>query len=121
MPALAAWVCFYVIPYIRPRSFDLHITGKRHALNFHTLVPRATVVAVTSPEQHELDWAAENIDGVETYLDYEEMLAKADLQVVVVSSVTAAHATQALSAIKKGYHVLCEKPLSLDVGIVSHA
>jgi myo-inositol 2-dehydrogenase/D-chiro-inositol 1-dehydrogenase len=55
---------------------------------------------------------------VQIYEDYDEMLEKADLEAVVVASVTAVHAEQALKAIKKGLHVLCEKPLSIDVEVV---
>ncbi|KAJ4345340.1 uncharacterized protein N0V89_011470 [Didymosphaeria variabile] len=91
--------------------------GKRHAINFHTLTHRAMVVAVTSPDQDECKWATENLEGVRVYLDYEEMLAKEDLQAVVIASATAVHAVQTLSAIEKGYHVLCEKPLSQDVAV----
>lgn len=74
---------------------------------------------MTSPVQAELDWAAEYIDGVKTYLDFEELLEKAQVDVIVVSSITDAHARQTIAAIKKGLHVMCEKPLSLDKSIVS--
>lgn len=47
------------------------------------------------------------------------MLAQENLQAVVVASATSVHAEQALKAIAKGLHVLCEKPLSLDLNIVS--
>lgn len=76
-------------------------------------------MAASSPVQAELDWAKENIEDVGTYLNYDEMLARDDIDAVVVASVTAAHAIQALAAIKKGNHVLCEKPLSLDLSVVS--
>ena len=46
------------------------------------------------------------------------MLEKVDLDAVVVASITAAHAEQALKAIEKGLHVLCEKPLSIDADVV---
>lgn len=78
-----------------------------------------TVVAASTPDEREREWAAENLEGVKTYHNYEEMLEKEDLQAVVVASVTAVHAEQTLKAIEKGLHVLCEKPLSIDVGIVS--
>ncbi|KAJ5605748.1 hypothetical protein N7510_008529 [Penicillium lagena] len=90
--------------------------GKRHAANF-ALTSRATVVAVSTPDEGECKWAAENLEGVKIYHDYAEMLEKEDLQAVVVASVTAVHAEQTLKAIEKGLHVLCEKPLSIDVGI----
>lgn len=64
-------------------------------------------------------WAAENLDGVQIFSDYDEMLEKADIDAVVIASVTAVHAEQTLKAIERGYHVLCEKPLSIDVEVVS--
>uniref|UniRef100_A0A8H7KEM4 Enoyl reductase (ER) domain-containing protein n=1 Tax=Bionectria ochroleuca TaxID=29856 RepID=A0A8H7KEM4_BIOOC len=54
----------------------------------------------------QLDWATEYIDGVETYLDFEELLEKAQVDVVVVSSITDAHARQTVANIKKGLHVM---------------
>ncbi|CAG9953176.1 unnamed protein product [Clonostachys rosea f. rosea IK726] len=56
--------------------------------------------------QAQLDWATEYIDGVETYLDFEELLEKAQVDVVVVSSITDAHARQTVANIKKGLHVM---------------
>ena len=47
------------------------------------------------------------------------MLDKADLQAVVVASITSVHAEQTIAAIERGLHVLCEKPLSVSVDIVS--
>lgn len=43
------------------------------------------------------------------------MLEKADLQAVVIASIAAVHSEQAIKAIAKGLHVLCEKPLSVDI------
>jgi myo-inositol 2-dehydrogenase/D-chiro-inositol 1-dehydrogenase len=77
------------------------------------------VVAASTPDEEERRWAIDNLEGVTIYSDYDEMIAKEDLQAVVVASVTAVHAEQTLKAIKKGYHVLCEKPLSIEVKIVS--
>ncbi|KAF7182680.1 hypothetical protein CNMCM7691_002341 [Aspergillus felis] len=91
--------------------------GKRHAINFHELTARADVVAASTPDHNERDWAAENLQGVQIFQDYDEMLEKADLEAVVIASITAVHAEQALKAIEKGLHVLCEKPLSIDVEV----
>ncbi|KAJ5946852.1 hypothetical protein N7454_003691 [Penicillium verhagenii] len=91
--------------------------GKRHASNFHDLTARAEVVAASSPDENEHPWAKENLPGVQVYLDYDEMLQNANLDAVVVASITAAHAEQAIKAIKKGLHVLCEKPLSIDAEV----
>lgn len=90
--------------------------GARHALHFNNLTPRAQVIAVTSPRPEELEWAKKNIEGARTYLDYDEMLrSEPSLQAVVVASATSVHAEQAIKAINKGLHVLCEKPLSTRV------
>lgn len=87
--------------------------GSRHALHFHHLTPRAELVAVSSPDPTELAWATQNLQGVRTYLAYDQMLREeSELQAVVVSSSTAVHADQAIKAIQLGLHVLCEKPLS---------
>ncbi|KIW63338.1 hypothetical protein PV04_10192 [Phialophora macrospora] len=89
--------------------------GARHALHFHTMTPRAEVIAVSSPDPKELAWAAQNLEGVRAYADYDEMLKKEkDLQAVVIASATAVHAEQAIKAIRLGHHVLCEKPLSTN-------
>ncbi|CAG7943290.1 unnamed protein product [Penicillium salamii] len=87
--------------------------GMRHARHFATLTPRAELIAVCSPVQAELDAAKKEFTTVRTYLSFDDMLAKEKtLQAVVVASATTIHAEQAIKAIEKGYHVLCEKPLS---------
>jgi myo-inositol 2-dehydrogenase / D-chiro-inositol 1-dehydrogenase len=43
------------------------------------------------------------------------------LQAVVIASAISVHAEQAIKAIELGLHVLCEKPLSTNVEIVSPA
>jgi len=76
------------------------------------------LIAVSSPVQAELDAARAEFGNVRTYLDYDEMLDKeSTLQAVVVSSATTVHAEQAIKAIEKGLHCLCEKPLSTSVEV----
>lgn len=87
-------------------------------MNFHELTARANVVAACTPDHNEREWAVENLERVQIFQDYDEMLEKADLQAVVVASITAVHAEQALKAIRRGLHVLCEKPLSIDIEVV---
>ncbi|QKX64756.1 uncharacterized protein TRUGW13939_11932 [Talaromyces rugulosus] len=87
--------------------------GLRHARHFATLTPRAELLAVSSPVQAELDAAKREWPSVRTYLDYDELLREEPtLQAVVVASATTIHAEQAIKAIEKGLHVMCEKPLS---------
>ncbi|KAL1861041.1 hypothetical protein Plec18167_003674 [Paecilomyces lecythidis] len=90
--------------------------GARHANHFYSYTPRAEVVAVTSPVQQELDWAKTNLGNPRTYLSFDELLEKEkDLQAIVIASATSVHAEQAIKAINKGLHVLCEKPLSTNI------
>lgn len=91
--------------------------GSRHALHFHTLTPRAELIAVSSPEPKELEWAKRTLGGdVRTYLDYDDMLrSETDLEAVVIASATVVHAQQTIKAIERGLHVLCEKPLSTSL------
>ncbi|KAF6841053.1 myo-inositol 2-dehydrogenase [Colletotrichum musicola] len=93
--------------------------GKRHALNFHQNAPRATLVAVSSPDAEERKWATENLapHGVAVYESYDDLVAHKGLEAVCVASATSVHAEQAIKAIEAGKHVLCEKPLGITVEI----
>lgn len=92
----------------------------RHARHFATFTPRAELIAVCSPVQSELD-AAKAEFGCRTYTDYETMLnEETTLQAVVVASATTVHAEQAITAIERGLHVLCEKPISTSPEIVRY-
>jgi myo-inositol 2-dehydrogenase/D-chiro-inositol 1-dehydrogenase len=98
--------------------------GARHALHFYNLTPRANLIAASSPDKKERVWADRNLEGVRTYESYDEMLRaekQNGLQAVVIASATTVHAEQAIKAIEMGLHVLCEKPLSTSVEIVSGA
>ncbi|KAJ6164385.1 hypothetical protein N7470_003057 [Penicillium chermesinum] len=87
--------------------------GMRHARHFANFTPRAELIAVCSPVQAELDAAKAEWPDVRTYKDYEDMLnSEKTLQAVVVASATTVHAEQAIKAIERGLHVLCEKPIS---------
>jgi myo-inositol 2-dehydrogenase/D-chiro-inositol 1-dehydrogenase len=91
--------------------------GKRHVHTLIGRVPRANVVAVCSDQPHEIAWAKENYadEEIEVYESYDAMLEHPGLEAVWISSSTDVHASQTLAGIKKGLHVLCEKPLSTDL------
>ncbi len=50
--------------------------------------------------------------GATAYTDYKEMLAKADIDAVVVAGPNALHAQQTIDSLNAGKHVLCEKPMA---------
>lgn len=95
--------------------------GARHALNFLNRSPRSELVAAFSPDPKEIAWARVHLEphGVTLYDDYDKMLQHPGLQAVVIGTATSVHAEEAIKAMKKNLHVLCEKPLSTSVQIVS--
>ena len=95
--------------------------GKRHALHFLNRTPRAELVAASTPDDTEIQWAKQHLEpfGVRIYKEYDEMLRQEGLEAVVIASATIVHAEQAIKAIDADKHVLCEKPLSTSVEVVS--
>ncbi|KAL3952483.1 hypothetical protein ACCO45_012426 [Purpureocillium lilacinum] len=93
--------------------------GRRHALNFLNRTPRAELVAAFSPDQEELAWGKLNLEpyGVTLYDDYQKMLEHPGLNAVVIGTATSVHAEEAIQAMRKDLHVLCEKPLSTNINV----
>lgn len=62
-------------------------------------------------------WTAATLPGVDYYTTPEEVLALPTdaLDAVVISTITTTHAPLSIAAIEKGWHVLLEKPISVDV------
>ncbi len=76
---------------------------------------KAEVVAVAdvNPETLKLrqkEWALEHI-----YQDYGALLAQSDIEAVSICTPNAYHHPATLAAAKAGKHVLCEKPISLNL------
>ncbi len=96
--------------------------GKRHAMNFLNRTPRAELVAAFTPDPVEMQWAKQNLEpfGVTLYDDYDKMIAQDGLNAIVIGTATSVHAEEAIKAMQKNLHVLCEKPLSTSIPIVCH-
>lgn len=54
----------------------------------------------------------QNYKGIQTYLDYEELLGRNDIDAVVVASPDHWHALHSIDAMNAGKDVFCEKPLT---------
>ena len=83
-----------------------HFEGYRHA--------GANLVGFAEPNdatraRREEEWNARG------YASFEELLAREELHALSVCTPTAFHAPAALAALRRGIHVLCEKPLSLSL------
>jgi predicted dehydrogenase len=73
------------------------------------------VVALADPHEVALrarqrEWQVER-----GYLDFREMLEEGGVDAISICAPTAVHAPATLAAAARGVHVLCEKPLSLDL------
>lgn len=55
----------------------------------------------------------EKYDGKRKYIDYDEMLANEELDIIDICLPTYLHADFAIKAMEKGINVVCEKPISL--------
>lgn len=108
-------------PKLKIAAAGLGRMGKRHAINFLHRTPRAELVAAFSPDPSELAWGKENLDpyGVTLYDDYKKMIEHEGLMAVVIGTATSVHAEEAIQAMEKNLHVLCEKPLSTSIDVVS--
>lgn len=93
--------------------------GWRHAINFLNKTPRSELVAAFSPDANELERGRKELEpfGVTLYDDYDKMLEHPGLQAVVIGTATSVHAEEAIKAMNKDLHVLCEKPLSTSVKV----
>ncbi len=55
------------------------------------------------------------MDGVETYADFDEMLAGANLDAVSITLPTYLHKEYTIKALNAGVNVMCEKPMALNL------
>jgi predicted dehydrogenase len=77
-----------------------------------------TVVAVGSRSSARARAFAERFDIPHAHGSYENLVADPDVDVVYVATPHARHAADALLALERGKHVLCEKPFALNAGQV---
>lgn len=92
--------------------------GNEHLRNLE-LMPDAHVAAIADPTPGSLDWAratlGDKADGVETFAGGAEMLAKVELDAVIIVSPNFTHRTVLEAALATNVAILCEKPLCSDL------
>ncbi len=97
--------------------------GSRGSDHLRALLPRSEVqvVAVCDVFRSKAEAARKKVDehygapGCRAYQDFREMLARPDLDAVVIAAPENWHALIAIAAMKAGKDVYCEKALSLTV------
>src|SRR4051794_10305699 len=76
---------------------------------------KAKVVALCDSDPAALDAASKQVEGARTYSDYQQALKDPNVDAVICATPNILHPpiVHACASLKK--HVLCEKPLALDV------
>jgi predicted dehydrogenase len=89
--------------------------GMIHARNFARRVTRARLVALTDAHGPTLQASCKELEVETGYADFREALADRSVDAVVVVTPTALHREVVVQAAAAGKHVLCEKPMAMDV------
>jgi predicted dehydrogenase len=77
-------------------------------------VSEARLTAVADPMEEARQQAAE-AHGAEAYAEYGEVLARDDVEAVIVATPTTFHKEVTMAAAQAGKHVFCEKPMALTL------
>ncbi len=85
--------------------------GRGHAVAYNNL-EGAELVAICDANPDQLAEVAAQVGEPDGYTDADEMLARDDLDAVVVSVPDQYHAPLTIAALRSGRHVLCEKPMA---------
>jgi predicted dehydrogenase len=77
--------------------------------------PRVKVVAIADVAEESARTTASKFAIDQVYIDYEKMLERESLDAVIVCVPNFLHAPAAQAALEADVHVLCEKPMALNV------
>ena len=83
--------------------------------------PECDLVAAVSRDQGRADNFAAKFGAGYAYTDYEKMLANPEVEAIFIATPNALHADQVVAAARAGKHVLCDKPLAINVADAERA
>jgi len=89
-------------------ALDNHLPG-------FALCPDTKVVALCDSNPQVLEAASRASGIAATYQDYQDVLRRNDVTAVVIATPNFLHAPIALAAIAAGKHVMCEKPIAMNL------
>jgi predicted dehydrogenase len=89
--------------------------GLEHMLNIR-LIPDAVVTAVADPHETSRKWGRDTAGPeAEIYEDYRELLARAPIDALVITTPNHTHAEVLADVLPSGKHILVEKPLCTTI------
>ncbi len=86
-----------------------------HAASFQIMPDAAEVVAVASPTPGNPEALASRYGIPRVFHDYREMLKEPDIEMVTIAAPNSLHAEMTITAAQAGKHVVCEKPLCMNL------
>ena len=89
--------------------------GKVHANNIAFKIPNAELTAACSIVPQELEYAKNELGVKDVYLDFKEMVSKADIDAVAIVTTSGEHCWQIEYALDSNKHVFSDKPLGVTV------
>src|SRR5690242_8599504 len=78
--------------------------------------PQATIAAICGRNRERTEEMAKKYAIPLVFTDYRDMLARANLHALVISTPDDLHFPMTMDALDAGLHVLCEKPLAMNAG-----
>ena len=78
--------------------------------------PRAEIAAICGRNRDRAGEMASKYDIPRIFADYREMIARANLDALVIVTPPDLHYPMTIAALDAGLHVLCEKPMALNAG-----
>lgn len=103
---------------VEKKKFGFGIIGTGAIAGHHAACIQALedgeLIAVCSSSEKRADAAREKF-GVPAYSNYDEMLKRADIDIVCICTHSGNHLAPALAAAYAGKHVICEKPLEINL------
>jgi len=95
--------------------------GRLHAEHLAYRIPAVNLVAIADVSEEAANSCAARLGVPSAVADYHEILARSDIQAVVICSPTDTHAGIIEEAAVAGKHIFCEKPIDLNIERVDRA
>ena len=95
--------------------------GSVHVRNLVNHVPEADVAAICDLRLDVAQALADELGITRVVIDYHELLADPQIEAVLIATSTDTHAMIIQDAALAGKHILCEKPIALDLAQIDSA